>query len=771
MFQLLHSRRRLVLAGAALLTLLAAPTTQAQCPVAAQCTPGRASSPQAALLGLGIANVTLGTINNTTANYADGYRDYSCTLGASLSVGVTYPISVRNSNVAGNENVRVWIDFDNNGDFLGTTELVFSSNNATQHTGTISIPSTATLGQPLRMRVSSDYVTSPVPTSCSTPQYSQVEDYRVTVTANSSPPVAAFTTDVRTTCTGCIQFTDASQNIPTAWLWTFGDGTTSTQQNPRHCYATPGTYNVTLRATNAAGNNTSAASRVTYNGTAPVAASCSPATTGYCCGYGITRVRLGTIDNTSADGSAGYQDFTCTQQTVLTIGTPVTINLTTGGTLNHDTRVYIDGNGDGTLTAGELVYTALNTRNPSGTFNLPAGATTNQPLRLRIVTDFVGATLQPCTSPTNGQVEDYTVTLRPNTSAPTAAFTSNYVPGACINPVQFTDQSTGAPTSWLWNFGDGSTSTQQNPNHRYTSSGTYTVTLTTTNANGMNTVTRTNYVTIQVPCVVYCPSNGAGQGGNPNSPLWLTRVGTSAAQPDANGTTYPAFSSSYTGTVAPANGYTYYDTRTITLRAGQTHTYTGVVNINFVNTTFAWIDYNRDGFFQNAEILWPLSAATSTPGSTPGTYTNTFTVPEIAPDGVTTTPGTTRLRIQTYAGRPTSAPDPCQAGITNGDVQDYPVVILPRLLGVRAAFDLPTLNVYPNPTADGRLHLSVSDLSAQGTYSITVQNLLGATLLHTTQRLSTADTELDLSSLSAGVYVLQLRDAQGRTALRRVVRE
>ena len=52
-----------------------------------------------------------------------------------------------------------------------------------------------------------------------------------------------------------------------------------------------------------------------------------------------------------------------------------------------------------------------------------------------------------------------------------------------------------------------------------------------------------------------------------------------------------------------------------------------------------------------------------------------------------------------------------------------------------------------------------------------MRNLLGAVLLHTDLRLGTATAELDLSALPAGVYVLHLRDAQGNTATRRVVRQ
>ena len=55
--------------------ILSTATAQAQCPLTASCTPGRASSPQAATYGMGIFNVTVGSINNTTAGQADGYQD------------------------------------------------------------------------------------------------------------------------------------------------------------------------------------------------------------------------------------------------------------------------------------------------------------------------------------------------------------------------------------------------------------------------------------------------------------------------------------------------------------------------------------------------------------------------------------------------------------------------------------------------------------------------------------------------------------------------
>ncbi|MFC2090711.1 FISUMP domain-containing protein [Bacteroidota bacterium] len=70
-------------------------------------------------------------------------------------------------------------------------------------------------------------------------------------------PGAAFTaSDTSITVGDSVQFTDQSTNEPTEWLWGFGDGGTSTEQNPSHTYTATGVYNVILTVSNSAGNNT-----------------------------------------------------------------------------------------------------------------------------------------------------------------------------------------------------------------------------------------------------------------------------------------------------------------------------------------------------------------------------------------------------------------------------------------------------------------------------------------------------------------------------------
>jgi PKD repeat protein/photosystem II stability/assembly factor-like uncharacterized protein len=68
-------------------------------------------------------------------------------------------------------------------------------------------------------------------------------------------PAPNFTVSNVGACGGKVQFTDLSLNGPTSWLWDFGDGQTSTLQNPLHNYASSGTYTIKLTVRNAFGLN------------------------------------------------------------------------------------------------------------------------------------------------------------------------------------------------------------------------------------------------------------------------------------------------------------------------------------------------------------------------------------------------------------------------------------------------------------------------------------------------------------------------------------
>ncbi len=83
---------------------------------------------------------------------------------------------------------------------------------------------------------------------------------------------------------------------------------------------------------------------------------------------------------------------------------------------------------------------------------------------------------------------------------PTADFVGDPTSGYAPLTVDFTDQSTGNPISWSWDFGDGvGTSTEQNPSYTYNNVGNYTVTLTATNAYGSDDEIKTDYITVTEP--------------------------------------------------------------------------------------------------------------------------------------------------------------------------------------------------------------------------------------------------------------------------------
>jgi len=70
----------------------------------------------------------------------------------------------------------------------------------------------------------------------------------------NDPPVAAFAARPGRPAPGqSVAFTDLSSGEPTSWLWSFGDGATSTERNPRHVFAAAGSLPVTLTVTKAAG--------------------------------------------------------------------------------------------------------------------------------------------------------------------------------------------------------------------------------------------------------------------------------------------------------------------------------------------------------------------------------------------------------------------------------------------------------------------------------------------------------------------------------------
>jgi PKD repeat protein len=110
----------------------------------------------------------------------------------------------------------------------------------------------------------------------------------------------------------------------------------------------------------------------------------------------------------------------------------------------------------------------------------------------------------------NTPVVEVTPTVTP-TPVPTvvADFTAQLQEGSAPMTVFFTDNSTGYPTKFMWNFGDGSsdnTSPLQNPQHIYRIPGVYTVSLTASNSEYTNTTEKAGFITVKP---MHLPVRGA----------------------------------------------------------------------------------------------------------------------------------------------------------------------------------------------------------------------------------------------------------------------
>ncbi|MGL2962453.1 reprolysin-like metallopeptidase [Flavobacterium sp. RSB2_4_14] len=131
-----------------------------------------------------INRVQLGTINNLSGNNG-GYGNFtSLTTNLVRNTSNSIIITPGWTATTYSEAYRVWIDYNQDGDFLDTGEQVFNRNRttATPISGSFTVPTTALIGQ-TRMRVSMKYNASP--TSCETFSYGEVEDYTVNITATA----------------------------------------------------------------------------------------------------------------------------------------------------------------------------------------------------------------------------------------------------------------------------------------------------------------------------------------------------------------------------------------------------------------------------------------------------------------------------------------------------------------------------------------------------------------------------------------------------------
>jgi PKD repeat protein len=368
-----------------------------------------------------------------------------------------------------------------------------------------------------------------------------------------NPPVALFS---GTPTDGCspfvVSFTDQSTNSPSSWSWSFPGGTpaSSSQQNPFVTYDTPGTYSVTLTATNAAGSDTETITGMINVEGVPVAS--------------FNHVNNnGTVDftNTSTGSNLTYQwafgdgngsSASNPSHTYSDDGVYTVVLVVTGpcGVDVFEQTIFVESLPVGGFSAletevceGETVSfvdeSSTNVINwawsfPGGT---PSTSAQENPQVVYNTPGVYDVTLIVASTVGNDTVtlEDY-IEVDP---LPEAGFT-NVVSG---NDVAFTNTS-GDADSFQWSFGDGGTSTEQDPNYSYSTDGIYTVQLIATNSCGSDTLTEEITISslplagissdVNIGCVPLTVNFLDISSGNTTSWLWTFENGTPATSTEQN---------------------------------------------------------------------------------------------------------------------------------------------------------------------------------------------------------------------------------------------
>ncbi|MBC8526900.1 MAG: PKD domain-containing protein [Candidatus Cloacimonetes bacterium] len=246
------------------------------------------------------------------------------------------------------------------------------------------------------------------------------------------PPTASFTAEPTEGYAPLeVTFTNTS-DLGTgdliSYLWEFGDGDTSSEENPIHEYIDADIYEVTLTVTTTHGNDTSPPTTITVYETIPPTASFT------------------------AEPTEGYAPLEVTFTNTSDLGT-------------GDLISYLWEFGDGDTSSEE------------------------NPIHEYIDADIYEVTLTVTTTHGNDTSLPTTITVY-ETIPPTASFTSDPTEGYAPLEVTFTntsDPGTGSAITYLWNFGDGDISFEENPIHEYTDAGVYEVTLTVTTTHGTDT--------------------------------------------------------------------------------------------------------------------------------------------------------------------------------------------------------------------------------------------------------------------------------------------
>ncbi|MEX2595425.1 MAG: PKD domain-containing protein, partial [Salibacteraceae bacterium] len=279
-----------------------------------------------------------------------------------------------------------------------------------------------------------------------------------------------------------IYFYDYSSNA-TSVIWDFGDGNTSTANNPVHTYTAPGDYTVSFNVNSSCGSDSTVA--IDYIKIGPEAPcevilpGTGQASSQNSCTGSIYDNGGPNANYTNDANSYVVINPTGAGSVTLTIS-DFDIEAGSGGSnCDYDYLEFFDGIGVGAPSLGRYCNNNL----PPTTISSTSSAITVRFLSDGGVTNAGFKVDWECNEPT---------------SAPEADFEANTTE-TCDGEVHFTDLSMNGAQEWLWDFGDGTSDTVQNPTHTYSSSGNYTVKLTASNGIGSDVITKQNYIIVSRP--------------------------------------------------------------------------------------------------------------------------------------------------------------------------------------------------------------------------------------------------------------------------------
>ncbi|MFC1573421.1 S8 family serine peptidase, partial [Candidatus Eisenbacteria bacterium] len=375
--------------------------------------------------------------------------------------------------------------------------------------------------------------------------YGRIDAYAA-LTYGDNPPVADFSGNPTSGVAPLtVDFTDLSSGGPTSWSWDFGDGIgTSTAQNPSYTYDTEGSYTVSLTATNAHGSDTE--TKVDY---------ITVTSGGTVRAYALSDISVaGSVSGTyiaTHNSDDSYEVITERQSG----GKPSNrhsylehkwnFDVAAGSSVTFYLEAYRPDNVEGddftfAYSTDDAAYTPLLTVDSAieGLYSAPMPSVSGT-VYIRVMD----------TDQTQGNraldsihVDYMYIESVSDPVPPVAGFSGNPTSGSAPLTVDFTDLSSGSPTSWSWDFGDGiGTSMAQNPSYTYGTDGSYTVSLTATNAYGSDTETKVDYVTVSSGgCHVHVDDmlvarKSAGPNCSGQCTVWIL---DQDAQPVANATVF-----------------------------------------------------------------------------------------------------------------------------------------------------------------------------------------------------------------------------------------